>query len=253
MSDHFDSPKEVLDRARDHIQDLDARIKTFFERKPYTRVIDYDRETGQDVHKIRFTAAIPGKAAAVAKDAFSNLRDALDHAVYGSAAALRPGKRPGGTAFPFAYDAAGVHDKLNSELIDVPPEVRSLLESFRPHKTGNQLLWGLNQTRNTKTHRILVPLIAASVGSSLTLTGDIIGPSEIGYSRWDPAKNEVEYLRLGRGSKLKYEVNIALDVLFGDVEALGGKPAVATLNTLASEVESIILAIEAETTRIIRR
>jgi hypothetical protein len=134
--DPFDSPREVLNNARDHINDLEARIKTFFDRRPYARVVDYDRDTGQDVHKVRLTARLPSKAAAVAKDAFSNLRDTLDHAVYASAVAIRPGTNPNRTGFPFAYDAAGVHDKLNRELVDVPPAIRTLVEGLRPYKAG---------------------------------------------------------------------------------------------------------------------
>jgi len=51
MDDPFDSPREVLARARDHISDLEARIKAFFDRKPYARVVDFDRDTGQDVQR----------------------------------------------------------------------------------------------------------------------------------------------------------------------------------------------------------
>ena len=253
MTDHFDSPKEVLSNARDHINDLHARINAFFERKPYAPVIDYDHDTGQDVHKIRLTAKLPGKAIAVAKDALSNLRDCLDHAVYASACTLKPGKAITRTAFPFAYDAAGVHDKLNREFIDISPEIRTLLEGLCPHKTGNQLLWGLNAARNVKTHRVLVPLAAAAMGNTLSAAEmNIVGGGQFGYSRWDAAKNEVEYLRVGRGSKVKNKVDMSFSVLFGDVEVFGGKDAVATLNAAAGEVQSILLAIEAETCRILR-
>lgn len=252
MIDCFDSPKEVLSRARDHIEDLNARVQAFFDRKPYARVVDYDRETGQDVHKIRLTAQLPGKIAAVAKDALSNLRDALDHAVYASAVALSPGFEPSRTAFPFAENASGVHDKLNRELLDIPPEIRTLLEGFRPHKTGNQLLWGLCRTRNVKTHRILVPLGTASTGTSLGLTrGRVIGPAELGLNRWNPLKNEVEFLRVGRGSQLEYEVNVAFSVLFSHAEVLGGKEAIGTLHAISREVECILVAIETETHRLL--
>lgn len=253
MADPFDSPWQVLNRARHHINDLDTRIKAFFDRQPYTNVIEHDSDTRENVYKIRLTAKIPGSLAAVAKDAFSNLRDCLDHTVYASAASVHPERGNGRTAFPFAYDAAGVHDKLNRELTDVPPDIRSLLEGFRPYKGGNEVLWSLNQTRNTKTHRMLVPLGAASIGNSINFTNAVInGSAKIGYNRWDPEKNEVEFLRMGAGSQFQCEANVSFEVLLGDVEGLGGKPAVATLNALSREVEGILMAIEAETARILR-
>lgn len=251
MTDHFESPKLLFNHARDHIKDLETRIKTVFDRQPYTSIVERDREAGQDVHKVRLTAKLPRKVDAVAKDALGNLRDTLDHAVYASAAALRPGKTPHRTAFPFANDATGVHNRLNRELIDIPPGIRTFLEGLCPHKTGNQLLWGLNCTRNVKTHRVVVPLVTASTGNSLSIGSAIInGPSQIGYNRWDATKNEVEYMRLGPGSQVHYKLNVSFDVLFGDVEVLGGNPVVGTLNAVASEVESILLGIEAETARL---
>jgi hypothetical protein len=249
--DPFDSPRAVLQRARDHIDDLEARIKAFFDRKPYARVIDFDREASQQVHKIRLTAKIPGNLAVITKDVLSNLRDALDHAVYASAVMLG-NKSPQKTGFPFAYDAAGVHNKLNKELIDVPSAIRSLLEALRPHKGGDETLWGLNAVRNTKTHKMLVPLGAASIsGSTEVITGQVIGPTRMGYHRWDASKNEVEYMRLGPGSEVYYKFTASFDVLFGNVEVFGGRQATSTLRVVANEVERILGAIEAETRRVL--
>jgi hypothetical protein len=83
--------------------------------------------------------------------------------------------------------------------------------------------------------------------SSAMLTGN----SQIGYSRWLPATNEVEFMRIGLGSKIDYEVTVAFDVTFGDVEIVRGKPVLGTLREIMTEVDRIILVIEAETARII--
>jgi hypothetical protein len=252
MSYAFDSPREVIERARDHINDLDARIKSFVERKPYSLIVDYDSSTGQDVHKLRF-AQIPGKFAAITKDAFSNLRDALDHAVYASAVTLHPGRANKRTAFPFAPTGLDVNNKLDRELIDVPAGIRMFLENLQPHQAGNQTLWGLNQTRNIKTHRMLVPLGTATMGNSTHIkTGTIVGPARLGYHRWDSAKNEAEFLRVSRGSKLNYEIRGTFDVVFGQIEVFAGAPVLASLNTIASEVERVVAGIETETARLLR-
>lgn len=252
--DPFDSLREVLSNARDHINDLDARIKAFFEREPYARVIDFDRDTGEDVYKVRLTARLPGKLAAVTKDAFANLRDALDHAVYASAVSIRPGTSPNNTSFPFSYDAIGVHEKLNKEVIGVPPAIRTLIEGLRPHKTGDQTLWGLNSIRNVKTHRVLVPLGAAAIDGSVGLIRGHIGQGRIGFSRWDATKNEIEYMRLVRAphTHLEHHVRASFDVLFGDVKVFAGRKAIPTLNEVADKVGSILGAIEVETARLLR-
>lgn len=251
MTDHFESPKLLLTRARENVDDLKSRIKEFFDRKPYASVIDFDSETGQDVHKIRLTAKLPGSLGTILKDAVANLRDALDHAVYGSAVAL--GRvEPKGTKFPFADSGAEFEGEIMA-LKDVPPVIRTLLESFRPYPRGNEPLWALNKMRNQKTHRIIVPLGVCTPGNEIGVgTFKIVPPAQFGYSRWDATKNEVEYMRVGRGSQCKYQVTVAFDVAIGDVPVLAGRPVIATLNELTTEVERIALAIEAETARVLR-
>jgi hypothetical protein len=246
----FDDPKQLIDRARDHIRDLEALVAEFWGRKPFAPTIERDESAGQQVHKVRLTENFPNRPATVAKDAFSNLRDALDHAVYASAVTMKPGSAPTKTAFPFADDAPGVSRRLLSkDLRDIPAAMRPLLESFEPHKSGNQLLWGLNRTRNVETHRIVVPLLVASTGNSLRINGGVLGEGQIGCSRWDPEKKEAEFLRVGIGSQVEYRLDVGFSVLLGDVDVIGGAPALDSLYEITKEVESIVLAIEAETAK----
>ena len=247
----FESPAALIERGREHIQQARAEVGGFFERKPYTRLVEFDPNTGQDVHKIRLAASIPGKVRTIVKDATANFRDALDHAVYASAVCLCGGD-PDNTGFPFAKDAKGVLGELNGKrLSGNPPAIRPFLAGFEPHETGNPLLWGLNRIRNPNTHRMLVPVGAASAGTGLNVHQmSVRGPARIGYSRWDPTKNEVEYLRVGPGSVGQYDVQVSFFVAFGDVGTLAGKDVFSTLDAIASEVERIVLAIKAETERL---
>jgi len=254
MADHFESPKFLIERAREHTNDLNAKIVAFANRKPSAIAVEFDPKTGQDVYKVRLTAKLPGSMAAVLKDATGNLRDALDHATYASAASFGNPK-PRYTGFPFARDQAGVEGELDSKrLRDIPREMRPLLTSFEPHEAGNKMLCALNRIRNTKTHRLLVPLGTQAGFQGLKAPGThfLHNPIQMGYSRWDPAKQEVEYMRLGRGSVFHHDVRVAFTVTFGNVEGLAGEPVIPMLNALASEVERIVLAIEAETARVLR-
>ena len=254
-TDPFESPRILIERAREQIGEADSNLKAFFDRKPCANVIDFDRETSQQVHKVRLTAKLPERVTAIVKDVTGNLRDALDHAVYACAVALSVDE-PTSTGFPFARDAAGVTGELNGKrLSGNPPEIRAFLAAFEPHQTGNQLLWGLNRIRVPKTHRVLIPVLISAGSTSigigeLRMAGGGAG-GQIGYSKWDPAKNEVEYMRLPYRSTFKYEMQTSFDVLFGEIEAVGGQPAIGTLNAIAGEVERVVSAIEAETTRII--
>ena len=226
------------------------QIRAFFDKRPYARVIEFDPNTGHDVHKVRLTAQVPGRLSRILKDCTSNLRDALDHAVYAAAISLGA-INPEKTGFPFANDATHLEDELTSwKFEEVPPEIHPCLRGFKPYPGENDILVALNRIRNPNTHRVIVPVGTASLGNSMSMFGANVGNMQLGYSRWDAAKNEVKYLRVDRGSKFQYEVRMAFDVTFGDVEIVGGQPIVGVLRKMAAEVDRVVLGIEAETARL---
>lgn len=252
MNDPFDSPKLLVGHAREHIDRLEAEVKAFFDRRPYARVIDVDPETRAEIHKIRLTAKLPSKIRLILKDAATNLRDALDHAVYASAVSLGA-INPEKTGFPFATDANHLQSELGTwKFTDIPQEIHAVLVGFAPYPGGNDLLVGLNRIRNPTTHRVIVPAGFATMGNTMTLaSGTVTSGTKMGYSLWDATKDEVEYARFGAGSNFDYNVEVAFDVTFGDVGPLAGKPAIPALREMIVEVNRVVLDIEAGTRRIL--
>jgi hypothetical protein len=252
--DPFTSPKQLLARARNQINEAITEIKTFLNSKPYSCIVALDADTGHDVYKIQWTGIIPTTVQPIIKDVTSNIRDALDHAVYASAVFIRSGA-PTYTGFPFARDAAGVQGELaGPRLRDNPPEIRPLLASFEPHESGNKLLCGLNRIRNPNTHRFLVPVGQVAQASRTTIAkmqidGDASGLTA-GYSKWNPTTNEVEFMRIPQGAEFNYKVYVTFHIVFGNVDMLRNHEVGGALNAIASEVERIVFAIEAETYRI---
>jgi hypothetical protein len=248
----FESPKWQIERAREHIQQLDTEINAFFASKPCARVVEHDPNTGDQIYKVRLTAKLPGRLRVILKDATSNLRDALDHAVYAAAVSLGVAD-PEKTGFPFANDALHLQGELGTwKFSHVPQSIHPILMSFKPYPGGNDLLVGLNRIRNPNTHRVIVPVGFATQSLAITGGAGLLTGGQIGYSRWHPATNEVEYMRLGAGSDFKHDVQITFDVAFGDVEFVRGKPVCPTLHEIMTEVNCIILGLEAETARIKR-
>lgn len=252
MADAFGSPKQLINHARDEIEAAENLIAGYARSQHGTNVTYIDPITGQNVYCVRIIGPdLPPKIANIVKDAAGNLRDALDHAVYGAAVA-KSGGEPKNTGFPFAKDAAGVQGELGGKrLSGNPPEIHPILASFKPYEGGNDTLWALNQIRNPSTHRFIVPVGSAAMMGSLDIGSAMItGNSEIGYSRWDAAKKEVEYMRLGPGSTSQHQVNISVAVMFDGIKAVAGKPVIPTLNLMVAEVDRVISAIEGECRRL---
>lgn len=92
---------------------------------------------------------------------------------------------------------------------------------------------------------MLAPVGAVHLQGGIGIRNGIIaGGATIGFSRWCPEKNEVEFLRAGSATKLDYDLDVSFDVVFGDTKAFSGQPVVATLRSLHATISNINTKIE---------
>ncbi len=230
----FKSSVSVLARAKQHVSDLDKRICDFLDSKPYARVVESDG-AGNNVHKLKITAAIPDDLDNIAAEAVNGLRMCLDQAGYAIAIALNGGD-PKSCYFPFADDAANLESVMKRRCKDFPREILALFRGFKPYKGGDDLLWAVNRICNTNKHKMLVP-IGISTGGMKIKTMEITGPNFNLFSpTWDKTKNEIVIATIGPGGNLEYDLDISFAVTFNEVDVVGGMPAIPVLNKLVEIV-----------------
>lgn len=249
MLDPFESPRALLRRAVEHIQELEARFRTFIAREPYAHFVRPDLQTGRNAHGVRFVEAVPTTITVVAYDAVNTLRSTLDHAVYASAVALGHSD-PRSTKFPFADTEANVRRYA----ADGHPDeaMQEHLAKLAPHSQegGNHLLWALNKLRNLKNHRKLVQFemhIRDLKASDMISFG---GGVKMSYE-WNTEHDELVFMYTdpsGQYSGYKLEIETIIEI--GALDVLAGKPAAARLYELAQISAEIIDGIEEETHRI---
>ena len=118
----------------------------------YALRTDKDIETGAYVHKLILTGQ-PGRGVkAVARDAWGNLRAALDHL---NAACARLGgasKHDSRAQFPFAKDANSLPSEVRRRCRNVPQAVTDYFASLCPYPGGDDRLFGLTRIRNANEH-----------------------------------------------------------------------------------------------------
>lgn len=250
--DLFESPKLLISECDQEIINIQKMISDFFSGKCAAVVKIFDPVSEQEAYKVRLTARLPGSINVKVKNVISNLRDALDHSVYSSEATIRGGI-PKNTSFTFAKNIDELQKKLNkSGTSYVPPELRECFLNFRPYGGGNDVLWGMNQIRNSNTHRTIVP-----AGTSLGNVGmafsnsHVVGALELVDFAWDEEKSEVEIFRVGRGSKLNLNIHVNFDAMFNCEGFFNKKPVVPSLLNMQNEVKNIISIIELETARFV--
>lgn len=246
MRDPFASPKRRIARAKKHIDDFDARMKAFFETDPYAHVTEADPNGAENLHKVKLTKPIPGELGDIAAETIEGLRSSLDQAVYATAVA-NGRANPTSAYFPIADSVDDLANVIKGRCKHVPPDIITLLRAFNPHKGGNDVIWALNKLCNINKHRLLVGFATTSNAVHIAYAQ---GPISIFAPQWDSRKNEIIFARTPRDAQPNYNINVETNITFGEVDILRGAPAGAVIREMASEIESVVLAIEAETRRL---
>lgn len=250
--DPFESPRLLLAGAARHLDALKVRIDQLratdhWGTPEVDRTSSRSRSLGPISVAVRTNARIPNDMKQIVFDLVNNLRSALDHAVFASTLALT-GEERAGTKFPFGDTRTELDGDVKRKCKNVPRQMLDFLLAFEAHRDGNPLLWGLNKLRNTKSHRVLVPFAA-----TVALSGE--GEPTPGITpvrEWDPSAGRLQ-VSLDRAPGVEAGGVIyafRLEVLIG-TGTFRGEPALSIFDRMLGEVERVVSAIEAETTRLL--
>lgn len=243
MDDPFYSSYRGILRAQDHINDLDRRIKTFGDSKPYAMFVDLHDDGINEAHKIKFIRSLPDIFSDLVVDAVYNLRAALDQAGY-AVATLHGGGDPRKTHFPFGDTITEAESRGIGTSKNIPKEVFALMMSFKPYKGGNDKLWALNNLCNISKHRMLQAVGVTFVHNGFEKFEVTTGKGRIiDNPVWNSEKNEIIYAIFEPGSKFEYNLSTRFQVAFGDVEGIAGQPVIPFLNETGEMIRKIIFGI----------
>ncbi len=245
MADMFLSPKLRLDRAKEHVIELETRIKTFFCNEPCPFVIKPDPE---QIFKFEFIDPIP-HFDAIAADAVDNLRSVLDQAWYAIAFRSEAKKREETAYFPFADNRTKFDKMIDRGCEKFPKEIISFVRALQPYKGGNNLLWALNRECVRNKHNILCWL-GNFMGGWHVYHPEITSQMIISNPRWDDRNNEIVIEIIGDKTRSEYNIKLCFSEAFYGADTMAGKPAITVLRQLTSMVESILMGFEAETKRL---
>jgi hypothetical protein len=246
MTNIFTDSRIRLSQAKRHIIVLKREIGSFLDNyKKRACVIENDpSDSNYFLHKIKITESPAEEIVAYATDAIDNLRAALDLAWWNLAVTAGFISPNADGKFPFADNAMKFEGLARRGLIKFPQEILSVLMRFKPYKGGDDLLWALNRICATNKHRLLPLKIIRyrMIEGQLTKWGPGEVPNNMG---WDNGKKEIIFFRSHRHTIINTHIKVSLDITFHEsVEVVGGKPVIATLNTLVDKVEQILLTLE---------
>ena len=166
----FIAPRLKLQRARDHISELDRAITSFLARKPFSLVIEQKEEWHAWTARLRDN--VPLEFSAIIGDAVHNLRTALD--VLACDLVSINGQSTRSVYFPFAADPADLkHQIRKKNLHRAGPDIVDLVLSLRPYRGGNLALRAIHDLDIRDKHQALIPVanVVDAPGGTLMLGG----------------------------------------------------------------------------------
>lgn len=157
----FDNVWLKIDRAKEHVDDLESEIAAYFASGPYEVITDDDPQTGHRVLKIgEIRQPLPDRIRLLAGDAAHSLRAALDHFAY--SAVPNPTEN---TAFPIwrsirrspVPSAQQLLANTRSKMHGASKDLTDAVASLQTYPGGNaQQIWAVDYLDITDKHRLLL-------------------------------------------------------------------------------------------------
>lgn len=171
--DRRHGPRLKIERADEHIRDLETAIKRFHETKPYVHVREVNAETGDLEYRIRFRAAPPGRFATITGDAVHNLRSAID-LLWCQLVEANGKTVVQSDLFVISDDRGKFEATFKGVKKRIPGPARSIITALKPYKGGHDGLWRLQKLDVIDKHRLLLAVFASN--EAIVLTSRMVVP-----------------------------------------------------------------------------
>jgi hypothetical protein len=251
-----------VERAKEHIRNLEALVQRFLQSNPYEVVPYDDPDTGNLVFKLKASAQPSPYLGTVAGDAIHSLRASLDVLIW--QLVLLGGHEPKRSeSFPISDSADEFEAKGLRKVKRVPDQAVEFIKAAKPYKGGNDALWKLHNLDIRDKHRLLIPVgmayrnvildFARAFDDSPDLPPELAIPQDFSMpiairpaDRQYPLKDGAVLFvvsaeaRRGSGTQMHNNPQFTFEVAFGEGEIVQGEPLVPTLHQLAQFIEGFV-------------
>lgn len=243
-SDHpLDGPWAKVERAHEHIDDLESTTRFFFERHGNSFHCDVQREAGDVVVRVSRSDPLPTRWSTMIGDAVHNLRSALDLLVY-QLVVVNAEVPTTETGFPVAASANRLEAMAERKVKGASQGAIQLIRATNPYPGGNDALWQLHRLSIADKHRLLVVVGTAVIAFQESVDNVVWAGSDV--EDWGGPiylEDGMEMFRIPCDDLKGHRyVQFSLQVAFGKGEIVEGQPVVPTLRELANAVEQVLEA-----------
>lgn len=240
----FEGAYLKLERAKQHIRDLEAVCKAYVDTRPYGyRIHGKADKWARLTVSVYFTESMPSGLGVVLGDVVHNLRSALDHAVW-ELIGLDAGTQDRFTKLPSGDDR--ISFEASARGTKTPrQDTKDFLVHLAIYPDGRgDPLHGLNLLNNADKHRIITPVARSATVSGIATMDLKTGQRfEVGPVASDPDTNDNIAVFTGfpgHGIDANQEFQLSFEICFGETDAFPEQPVIPTLLHLAEAVNGTL-------------
>jgi hypothetical protein len=247
----FYSAHVRIERAKEHLKDLESQIAQFFAEKPYAHAVEDDPNGTHEIHKLQFTKRFPFRWRVLATEIIEHARASLDHATFGAHLAARGSPDSRYVAFPIGNTAADLDNSIRGRSKDLTPEIQAFLRTLQCYQGGNGAgIYVLNDLCNLSKHALIAFIVGQAIDIEVRGTGLTKPVRFFDPFVWDRAKNEVKYASVERGTHFEHHATLNVFVAIQDKQGSSAISAVQVLEILIGDAKEAVDAIEGECRRL---
>jgi len=235
----IDSIHLKIERAKEHIGQLESAISDFRNSHPYTLVPQEKPHIEHTALCVGEVHPVPCRISLIIGDVVHNLRSSLDHLAWQlvEAEGAIPTSK---THFPISESVQKYASAVaNGAIKGVSTHASKLIEASQRYVTNDDTLWNIHQLDRIDKHRLMITGAAALRQWGVSVMGvDMFWSNtpfvlEPGY--------EVVNIPTSTYGEYQKHFKLSVDVAFGQAEIVKGEPVLETLQSMAEFVENVLV------------
>ena len=249
-----------LDRAKQHIRDLERLHDAFIKSNPYKVATKRDSNTRKLIYYLASVEQPGDHIATTVGDALQNLMSALDHLAYQLVCAGTGRDGPFYYVyFPIADGAAEYETEKSRKIRGMRPDAIRAIDAIKPYKGGNDFLCRFSKLNNVDKHRLVITV--GSAFHSLNLGAHMhqsmqkmLADKGVAFPALDfyvrpadrlfPLKVGDELFIDSPDAEVNRKMQFVFELAFGEPPIVEGEPLLQTLHQFASLVDEFVPSFE---------
>tara|TARA_R110001606_G_scaffold68836_2_gene157296 strand:+ start:754 stop:1515 length:762 start_codon:yes stop_codon:yes gene_type:complete len=245
----FESGKLKLQRADEHVRNLDEMFTAYLNLRPHRPVFKLkrnERNLWRVWVELLIDIPFPQEISLVLGDAIHNYRCVLDHLIW-ELIALDGGTPDRYTKFPIGKDQIDFEASARG-VVTPRPDTNQFLVDLAAYRLGEgKLLYALNYLDNADKHTVITPVVHVSCLEDITIinlaTRERITLDPI-YANPATEGRVIYEAPEGFGIDSNYKIFPTPDIFFPEDNFLSGEPIVSALASISIKAEQTIKAFE---------